>query len=248
MYPPELEKLIDYAIADGTLTDLKRNVLLKKAEALGIDLDEFQLVLEGRLFEKKNTPPQPSQVSTPPSPVKTSKHGDIKKCPACGAMVTALSTKCASCEYVFSNIQATSSMQEIFRRLDEIESTRDDKVTVGAVIGGFLKNSLGGGAIAQALGAVSKTDKRKKEIISSFPIPNTKEDILEFLSLAFPKAKAEGNFFTKNNDPERIEHNEFVPVWKAKCGQVIIKAKFLLKDDENALEQVLACAKKLGIK
>ena len=64
----------------------------------------------------------------------------------------------------------------------------------------------------------------KKEIISTFPIPNTKDDILEFLSLAYPKAKVKGNTWTKNN-PENIEHNEFSSVWKTKCEQIIMKAR-----------------------
>ena len=87
----------------------------------------------------------------------------------------------------------------------------------------------------------------KREIISSFPVPNTKDDILEFLSLAFPKAKSKGNFLTKNN-PEYIEHNEFVSVWKAKCEQVIMKAKFSMKDDKKALDEIMQYAKELGIK
>ena len=35
----------------------------------------------------------------------------------------------------------------------------------------------------------------KSEIISSFPVPNTKEDIIEFLALAAPNAKMKGGFF-----------------------------------------------------
>ena len=131
--------------------------------------------------------------------------------------------------------------------LDEVESQRDDKVTAGGVIGGLFKNSIGGGALSNALGGGSKTDKRKKEIISSFPIPNTKNDILEFLSLAFPKATAKGNFLTKNN-PEYIEHNEFVSVWKAKAEQIIMKARFAMKEDKKTLEEINHYANQLGIK
>jgi len=85
------------------------------------------------------------------------------------------------------------------------------------------------------------------EIIKNFPIPTTKDDILEFLSLAVPNAKKTGNFFTKQN-PEVEAHNKFVPVWKSKCEQIIMKAKFSMKEDKKALEEIMSYAKEIGIK
>jgi hypothetical protein len=57
MYSEKLEKLIEHALADGVLTDKKRQVLFKNAEAEGIDLDEFEMVLDARLFERKQNKP-----------------------------------------------------------------------------------------------------------------------------------------------------------------------------------------------
>lgn len=48
----ELEKLIDLAIADGTLTEKKKQVLEKKRQELGVDLDEFELVVEAKLHQR----------------------------------------------------------------------------------------------------------------------------------------------------------------------------------------------------
>lgn len=53
MYNEKLEALITAALADGVLTDKEKNLLFKKAEAMGIDRDEFELVLEGRLAKRK---------------------------------------------------------------------------------------------------------------------------------------------------------------------------------------------------
>lgn len=53
-YDPKLEKLIDFALADGELTEKERQVLYAKAMSMGIDLDEFEMVLEAKLYEKKN--------------------------------------------------------------------------------------------------------------------------------------------------------------------------------------------------
>lgn len=52
-YNEELEQLIETALTDGVLTDKKKQVLFKKAESFGIDLDEFEMVLEARLYKMK---------------------------------------------------------------------------------------------------------------------------------------------------------------------------------------------------
>jgi hypothetical protein len=52
MYSEKLEKLIEHMLADGVLTEKEKQVLMKAAEAEGIDLDEFEVVLEARLYDK----------------------------------------------------------------------------------------------------------------------------------------------------------------------------------------------------
>ncbi len=49
---PQIEKLIDLALADGVLTEKKREILTRKAIELGEDMDEFEMVLEGKLHLK----------------------------------------------------------------------------------------------------------------------------------------------------------------------------------------------------
>ena len=53
LYDAQLEKLIDLALMDGVLTDKERQILIKKATQLGIDPDEFEMVLDARLYAKK---------------------------------------------------------------------------------------------------------------------------------------------------------------------------------------------------
>lgn len=66
MYNEKLEALISAALADGVLTDKEKNLLFKKAEAMGIDHDEFELVLDGRLAKrKKEMEAQASQATKP---------------------------------------------------------------------------------------------------------------------------------------------------------------------------------------
>ncbi len=46
---PEIEKLINLALTDGQVTDREREIILRKAEKLGLDVDEVEMYLEGKL-------------------------------------------------------------------------------------------------------------------------------------------------------------------------------------------------------
>lgn len=39
---PELDKLIEMALADGQVTDKEREIILRKAEKLSLDVDEVE--------------------------------------------------------------------------------------------------------------------------------------------------------------------------------------------------------------
>ncbi len=99
MYNEKIEALIKAALADGVLTEKEKQVLFKKAHELGIDLDEFEMVLDAKLEEsrKKN---------------KTS----VYKCPACGAIVPPNTKVCLDCGLVFSNEE--SDIKEIIQLQD----------------------------------------------------------------------------------------------------------------------------------
>jgi hypothetical protein len=85
---PEIEKLIDLALADGQITDKERVIILRKAEKLGEDIDEVEMVLEGKISKLAQTKNK-GQSET--------KQGLIKKCPHCGAPAKSFSDKCDAC-------------------------------------------------------------------------------------------------------------------------------------------------------
>lgn len=233
MYSEEIEKLIELALADGEITEKEKQILFKRAEVEGIDLDEFEMVLEVRLYEKTK-----DKVVVPPLPTaapKSDKFGDVKKCPACGAIVESFSTRCSDCGHSFDGIKANVSVNKLFEKLVEVENSRSSNVL-----------SQFGSVFIKHFGA-DKVTNQKKSLISNYPIPNTKEDILEFLSLAVPKAKLAGNFFTSGNEANK-EHNDFVPTWKSKCEQIIMKARFSMKEDKKTLDEIEYYARQIGVK
>ena len=236
MYNEQIENLINLALADGELTEKEQQILFKKAEAAGIDLDEFEMVLDAKLFEKQQTVKAAAPSVAAP---KSDKFGDVKKCPACGAITQSFQTKCSDCSHEFSNIGANVSIGKLFEMLNACENDRKEESN--SIIGAF------GSLMAKGLGQGDEVTEKKKSIISGFPIPNTKDDILEFLSTAIPNAKQKGNFLTKQQ-PENKSHNDLAPTWHSKCEQIIMKAKFSMKEDRKTLEEIMAYGKALGIK
>ena len=75
MYNEQLEKLIEMALMDGELTEKEKQILFKKAETFGVDLDEFEMVLDAKVVEqqKKGAP--------------TEKKDNVIKCPSCNDIV-----------------------------------------------------------------------------------------------------------------------------------------------------------------
>lgn len=120
MYNPDLEALIDAALADGELTEKEKQILFKKAQAMGVDLDEFEMVLDARLVKLKKAEQEKAASSAP----KSNKLGDVKKCPACGAIVQSYQGVCPECGYAFEGTDANSSVKELSSLLQK-ESDRD---------------------------------------------------------------------------------------------------------------------------
>lgn len=109
MYNEQIEALISAALADGALTEKEKQILFKKAQSMGIDLDEFEMVLDARLVQLKKEEKEKAEKSAP----KSTKYGDVRKCPVCGALVPALAGLCPDCGYEFSGIDAISSSKEL---------------------------------------------------------------------------------------------------------------------------------------
>lgn len=238
MYNAKIENLINAALADGELTEKEKQILYKNAQMSGIDLDEFEMVLEAKLFEKKQemqTKAQAqavanAQIQQTAAP-KSTKYGDVNKCPSCGAMIETFSTHCPQCGFEFSGIEASASFTKLMRELDAAEATRKAPGMKEMMFG-----QLG-----------DPVTNRKKAIISNFPIPTTKADILEFTTMAAPLAQKKGSFFTANH-PDNKAHNDLVGAWQDKLKQIVIKARLSMKEDKQTIAEIEKIVRESGIK
>ena len=106
LIPEELNALIQEYLTDGVLTQKERQVILNKAEKMGLDRDEIDLYLDAQIqkIDQQND-----------AAVRRAKG---KTCPYCGAPVPQLADKCPECGQ-FITPEASGELQEIFDNLEE---------------------------------------------------------------------------------------------------------------------------------
>lgn len=156
MYSEQLEAIIDAALADGTLTDKEREVLHKRAAQEGVDADELDVVIEGRLAKMKKE----KDWLRPTPPNVSDKVGVVLRCPRCNEPYTPGSVKCGACGYEFINREAVSSATKFAEGLAKAtEKATKEKDKDGRIQHEIIEN-----------------------FISSFPLPNTRDDLLEFIA------------------------------------------------------------------
>jgi len=266
MYNEQLEKLIEMALMDGELTEKEKQILFKKAEAAGIDLDEFEMVLDAKLVEKqvevKNS--NSETISAP----KSDKFGDVRKCPSCAAILQSFQVKCSDCGHEFTNIQSVGSAQKLFdllqasalrnsekisehekdkdRRLESLSQKHNNESGFVKVFSGAKRSQAKDEEREDLIRECDRARKNiekslsgeKANIIKNFPVPNTKEDLLELMAMASSNAY--------DNDGHIGSEEE---VWIQKTDQIYSKIKMVATNDTPFLEQatnmVVSLMKKL---
>jgi hypothetical protein len=107
--------------------------------------------------------------------------------------------------------KAPSTVREFSLKLEAIEAQREDTKLTRNV-------------------DMSKTDEQKISLIKTFPVPNTKEDMLEFMILATTNVDMTkyGSIHTLSRSEEALED-----AWDSKIRQVHDKAKNSYGDDAD---------------
>lgn len=167
MYDERIEGLIKAALADGMLTEKEKQVLFKRAQEQGIDLDEFEMVLDARLVELQKEEKEKAAKSAP----KSNKFGDVRKCPACGALIPSLAGACPDCGYEISGIDANLSSKLLAEQIAKIQAEYNAKINSSSDMHADDLWELN----KQRTNTIAQT-------IKSFAIPNTKADLFEFIT------------------------------------------------------------------
>lgn len=240
MYNEQIEQLVSAALADGILTEKEKQILFKKAQSMGIDLDEFEMVLDARLVELKKAEKEKAEKSAP----KSSKYGDVRKCPVCGALVPTLAVSCTECGYEFSGVDENLSSKKLADAIDKIQ--QDAALRKDALVkDGKLRDTPLEGEhkwdvpLERAKRDIdSDAERRISQTIKGFSIPIAKADLFEFsVSL---QSKVNGRF---GND------------YLCKLEECILKIKTVFPNDpmfkgivEEREKKQKAISKKRGLK
>lgn len=150
--------------------------------------------------------------------------GEIHKCPSCGQTLDSLEVICPSCGYELRGAEAVGSLKELSNQLQQIRMQPDKG----------LRQTL-----IERLGRVpTDADDRAAALIKAYPIPNTKEDLIEFIitSAANINPDTFNDFKRSNVSSSDIAMSN---AWLSKLEQAYQKASITLNGDE-AFERIEA--------
>lgn len=134
-------------------------------------------------------------------------EGKIHKCPNCGETLGAFVAVCPSCGYELRGVSASSAVSAFARKIEELEHPS-----------GMQRGNL---RAINKMGARARS-KQIISLIRNFVIPNTKEELLEFLILA------SSNINMERYDTSRMVsgmEKEISDAWESMFEQAYKKAQ-----------------------
>ena len=244
MFSKELDNLIQATLEDGVLEEYEKAALVKRATAEGVDLIELEIYINS-LLQKRQRELNQKKDEQEQKYEKEKKEAFGRTCPNCGKQVPPLTLKC-ECGYEFTTTKAISSIQILSDKLSGIQLTKEEEKEI------------------EEAAPAAKQDIRERyiinkkiDIISAFPVPNTKEDIIEFLAISVSNANKTIGFLDKKKNCyltvlvagiilpffgwlfgyvvlmfKSFGEEKLKNAWRAKCDQVLIKGRSLRGDAE----------------
>lgn len=206
MFSKELEGLIQATLEDGILEENEKAALVKRAQAEGVDLAELEIYINS-IMQKRQRELNEKKDAEYAKIEQQKKEAIGKVCPKCGRQVTPLTLVC-ECGFEFNSKKVVSSVQSFFDSINNIQLSKEEIEECMVVQYDQVKNDDGTfrnvvrkdaeGKNLKELSTVRKENmikEKKIQIIQSFPVPNSKEDIIEFLALSLSEANKKLNFF-----------------------------------------------------
>lgn len=179
--------------------------------------------------------PTPIPVATTPPPVPVAPvnpgtrqqefAGIILKCPNCGQSISNTDVVCPSCGHQITGRAASNSVQRLQAELMAVENSRKEKTGLG-----LLRSMLDSEDEEDII------SKKKATLIGSFPIPNTIEEIAEFVILAAGNINVSlskvslGNRFGRSGNDFKAGERGISDAWVGKLQQAYQKAELMFSD------------------
>lgn len=155
---------------------------------------------------------------------KTIYDGSVHKCPNCGEIIGSFVTVCPTCGKEIRGVSSISSAHELSVKLERISAKMpiaEEKKSIMKMV--FGKDFTSG---SEANGVLSDFERQKEEekasLIINFTVPNSKEDIMEFMILA-----------ASNINVKKGIDDVITKAWIAKLDQIYQKAQFVLSSQPD---------------
>ena len=157
----DIEKLINLAKEGGELTDKQKEIILRKAEKLGEDVDEIEMILETTFSSHSNV-----------------EHTQEKRtrCPNCGAIISDTLLQCPECGYILQKENvASSEAREWIASFQKalLNATNSSSASKRNTIDSLLQSE------ERAI------HDRKLSVINTFTMPVTKEGLSQMLEFSY---------------------------------------------------------------
>lgn len=144
--------------------------------------------------------------------------GVVHKCPSCGEILNSFTSNCPSCGYEIRNQASNSNIAILAKKIEEIENSRPVSNS-RSILKGLTKST-------------DHIDERKINLIRTFPIPNTKEDVLELCFLAYSNI----DFDSYDDQTLRYSSRMVSEAWFSLFEHAYKKAQILL--DAGEIERI----------
>lgn len=174
----------------------------------------------------------------------------ISKCPACGALRQSFDAICPECNYEFTDIEVSGTLEkfndkiEEYDRLISSETPESSKTGFWIVVGWiFFFPFMFGYYMFKKLkakdAALTGNEKLKSEAILNFAVPNSRNDLIEFALLIESKVKPLTYMNALTNSGMNIQ--KWNNVWNEKAGHLLKKSEFALSEDQRTLSKLQEC-------
>ena len=166
---------------------------------------------------------------------KTVYEGNLHKCPNCGEVLNSFVTNCPAYGHEIRDTQGVSSVRQLAMKLEQLEAKRPQKKGTN-----IFAQTFGGGVQLQSI------DEQKIDLIRNFSIPNTKEDVLEFIVLAAANIDLKVYGLDSGRyqmlDPARRELSD---AWLSKLEQADQKAEIMFGQTQEYISMRNVYEKKM---
>lgn len=149
-------------------------------------------------------------------------EGSLHKCPNCGEVLNSFIITCPSCGYELRSVNPNNALKELSAKLEAIDIQSDDS----------FKKLLKKHSKSTEL---TEKEKQKIALIRNFPIPNTKEDLYEFLIMAVSNIDTE-HIEGWNSSEQSEGEKALSEAWKAKYEQAYHKANISFGNSQEFQE------------